>query len=1032
MSIQTPNRNVYDDEGKSQPLIDDTPPGSKVPTGDPADQIKELNDSFYGPDGESRYGNTDNLEKQAKLDSHGYDQDQPSSKASSGAASRDELESQEENASADNRAQGKVPAAEAASFVKPGTSFGKKAKSKVPFVGRFKNKAKQKTAAVLITGLLAGGGIVGFQILQGPLQLMHLSQILQRPLAGQERDTETRMHALFRFAKTGELGHTRLTYLGSRSVEKTNARLKDIGVTVKEKTGAGRPMVYEIDSRKYAPGTSAETTAKAFLRANPGIPSDHVVIPEPRDRGGIIQIRDPKGGPIDDKIVKRVDKGVIGELFKGRKLGKTITAIKSRPVTRFNGSYPKWHPWQRAKVRIGDSTVNTVKARQAKKAERGERANTRVAKFKDKVKPGATGAGVIAGVSAAQLGVCLAKDIAKETPLLSHENVVQPAKNEAVELISFGEQERSNRDFHISQPGAEVQGLKDKKGRTVWESRPLNALANGDGGHGEDLPEDTKAAFSSRSPEQDVSDAMGGADGIVCSTGGQIAGGVIGAAALIAAAPTGGGSAAAFTAVTVASAAGTMAAVAAITTLVPKLLADKPPAAEMLESAPFRGSFAAIGSVDLANDFYRKAGGSEMSANATADVHKIVMQEEQEEFRSKSFMSRMFDLNDYRSLASRTIDRADPDPVGGAQYLASSLTNLSSLTARTFSVLTPKVEAQSRPYDFGFPRYGFSKEDLNNPLMEDPYDNAEKAANILSKNESYIERARNCFGVEITNDPSNGWEVNVAKNPDGDPEKEVIPSTKKYIDAKCAEGSNDWLRIRLFIFDSRTMEAYACYDGADDACEGVEDDDSAAVESDNGTSETSSTEKVDVSKIGTNSDKVKCAEGSDDLGVVTTKYTGVYKKESGPLKIRLCQIPGIPGQGNNKSGGITSGGAVVDARLSGVWVAIAKKAKSDGVSLTSSSSFRLADSCGGTGDGVRCARPGQSFHQTGLAIDFGEMGGFTPTGSSTSCSGRMTWDSKEYKWMRANAEEFGIKQYSAESWHWDPMQTENRCGKNDG
>lgn len=1028
MATETDNKKVYDDDGLPKPLVDDNSPGAKTPTGGPADQIRDLNNSYYGPDGESRYGNTDSLNKQAKLDSSGYDQDQPSSKA----ASRSELDNQEEEAATNSGAQSQVPAAEAASFVKPGTSFGKKDKTKVPFVGRFKNKAKQKTAAVLITGLLAGGGIVGFNILQGPLQLMHISQILQKPLASQEKDTETRMRGILRFAKSGELGHTRLTYFGSRSVEKTNAKLKDMGVTVSEKTGAGRPMVYEIDSRKFAPGTSAESTAKAFLRANPGVPVDHVIIPEPRTRGGIIQIRDPKGGPIDDKIIKTVDKAVVGELFKGRKLGKTITAIKSRPVTRFNGSYPKWHPWKKASIRTADAADKAWKARQAKKLERGDRANSRVAKFKSKITPGTTGAGVIAGVSAAQLGICLAKDIAKETPLLSHENAVQPAKNEAVELISFGEQERSNRDFHIVQPGREVQGLKDKNGKTIHDSKEFNALANNGEGHGEEMPQDIKAAFSERSPENDVSDALAGADGIVCSTGGQIAGGVIGVAALIAAVPTGGGSVAAFTAVTVGSAAATVAAVTAVTTLVPKLLSDKPPTAEMLESAPFRGSFAAIGSTELANDFYRKSGGSELSTRATSNVHQAVLQEDQKEFQSKSFMARMFDINDYRSLASRTIDHANPDPAENITNLAGSLTNIGGLTSKVVSTFTPKAGAAGKAYDFGFPKYGFAPEDLNNPLMEDPYDNAEKAANILSSNESYIERARKCFGVEITNDPSTGWEVNVAKNPDGNPEKEVIPSTKDYIDAKCAEGNDNWLRIRLFIFDSRTMEAYACYEGEDDACAGVEDDDSATAEVDNGTSESSSTEKVDVSKIGTNSDKVQCAEGSDDLGVVTTKYTGAFKKESGPLKIRLCQIPGIPGQGNNKSGGVTSGGAVVDARLSGVWVAIAKKAKADGVSLTSSSSFRLADSCGGTGDGTSCARPGQSFHQTGLAIDFGEMGGFTATGSSTSCSGRMTWGSKEYKWMRANSEPFGIKQYSAESWHWDPMQTDNRCGTKDG
>lgn len=187
---------------------------------------------------------------------------------------------------------------------------------------------------------------------------------------------------------------------------------------------------------------------------------------------------------------------------------------------------------------------------------------------------------------------------------------------------------------------------------------------------------------------------------------------------------------------------------------------------------------------------------------------------------------------------------------------------------------------------------------------------------------------------------------------------------------------------------------------------------------------------VNVADLGKSSDNLQCAEGTKDLGVATSRYRGSYNKEPGPMKIRLCQVPDIPGNGNDKNGNLISGGAVVEARVSGAWVALAKKAKADGVGLTSSSSFRLADSCGGTGNGVNCALPGQSAHQTGWAIDFADMGGFTATGSPASCAGRMTYNSPQWKWMKENAEAFGIKQYSAESWHWDFIPASNRCGSN--
>ena len=143
--------------------------------------------------------------------------------------------------------------------------------------------------------------------------------------------------------------------------------------------------------------------------------------------------------------------------------------------------------------------------------------------------------------------------------------------------------------------------------------------------------------------------------------------------------------------------------------------------------------------------------------------------------------------------------------------------------------------------------------------------------------------------------------------------------------------------------------------------------------------------------------------------------------------IRLCQIPDLPGEGVDSTGTKVGGGAIVNSRVSAAWSELAKAAKAAGVSLTASSSFRLNNSCGGTGDGTACAQPGKSPHQLGVAIDFQNMG--EKGGSSTSCTGRKTavgnagWD-----WLSKNAERFGLKQYSYEPWHWDPMPLANRCG----
>ena len=182
-----------------------------------------------------------------------------------------------------------------------------------------------------------------------------------------------------------------------------------------------------------------------------------------------------------------------------------------------------------------------------------------------------------------------------------------------------------------------------------------------------------------------------------------------------------------------------------------------------------------------------------------------------------------------------------------------------------------------------------------------------------------------------------------------------------------------------------------------------------------------------VGNIGESSTDVPCAANTKDLGTVLSKYSGTLKQGSGPLTIRLCQLSSIGGVGDNTQGGSVSGGAVLNSRVAGAWQALGEKAKAGKVALSASSSFRLNDSCGGTGNGSACAKPGQSLHQLGVAIDFATI---TVKGTSTtSCSGRGTqpgnaaWD-----WLNNNAAQFGFKQYSFEAWHWDSLNTVNRCG----
>jgi hypothetical protein len=241
-------------------------------------------------------------------------------------------------------------------------------------------------------------------------------------------------------------------------------------------------------------------------------------------------------------------------------------------------------------------------------------------------------------------------------------------------------------------------------------------------------------------------------------------------------------------------------------------------------SGPLGGNILAYGAREAANIEARASGGVAMSGTQTAVLDKQAEQQDQKQFRSESFFARVFDVHDYRSLASRAIDSSNPSMTQDAKDFASSLFGVRGILHNISSIFNPAAHAASQPYDWGFPQYGIPSTMASSPLFANPYDNADKVAALLDSsclnsdgttNVScgYIKKANQCFGVAISKD--NGvW--NVAA------EKSVIPTDGSYLDAHCADMSDmNWQRMMLFVFDTRTMDAIACDQGDDSSCANV-------------------------------------------------------------------------------------------------------------------------------------------------------------------------------------------------------------------
>lgn len=161
-----------------------------------------------------------------------------------------------------------------------------------------------------------------------------------------------------------------------------------------------------------------------------------------------------------------------------------------------------------------------------------------------------------------------------------------------------------------------------------------------------------------------------------------------------------------------------------------------------------------------------------------------------------------------------------------------------------------------------------------------------------------------------------------------------------------------------------------------------------------------------------------------------------YKNSSNKIvkvSVRLCAVTNISAPAylttsayasikaeNPEEQSKANGKALVNARASGPAYAMAKAAKEDGVTLELGSYFAFrsyehqkqlrAQWCA-KGDCGGAAVPGTSNHEMGLAFDFDLPG-------SAHSSTRK--NSKQYKWLVANAGKFGFDDTAMpkEDWHW--------------
>ncbi|MEX2014902.1 MAG: basic secretory protein-like protein [Candidatus Saccharimonadales bacterium] len=683
------------------------------------------------------------------------------------------------------------------------------------------NKRKMTASGFVVTVIV--GLLFFFSVGQGPLQLVHLSQILQKLTFGQEKASSLRFKGFIRYFRTGDIGETRLGHFASKSVRKAMNQLSEIGIDFERNTISGAPNKMTVDTNKHPDFKDLpENERLAAVRKHFGITNGNIL----SKSGSVVSI------DIDSTTTKgmRFGNSLTHTALGGLENGKIATALLMRRMAKFFNLPRLYSPIKAAENKAAErlkTRQDRINAEKERAGPRNESTNTRAGPIKERLRPKISSNAAKFGGAAlvTTSAICLVRDIATDAVALNYAAVVVPSMLEAEDKIAVGAQTQSGKDITLPQAGNVVEAFTDENGESIWAAKSLNAVATNGPGKGKDISADYQQAFSNKTTADSIKDfsrvEVGGIDisGAACSDIGVVIQAGFGIGLLIAGPFTGGATWGAFAAKTAASTAAT----AGIMYFIQQKLAALVSTDAIVEpplGGAVGGNLLAYGKHASAGLSGRTAGGVALSSEDSQALLEERDQEEKEKFQSKSFAERMFNTKDYRSFASSALR-----PVYSLSFSQkitksfSLLTQAPSLFSNTFSsalsFFTPKSSAQEKQYNWASPEYGIPSEVLNDPSLQDPYENAGVVAAGL-KNERLddeVERAEKCFGVKIEDGP-NGWGVLA--------EKDTNPTDQKYIDADCDNlDSFNWKRMMLFVHDSQVMSAVACYDGEEEACSDV-------------------------------------------------------------------------------------------------------------------------------------------------------------------------------------------------------------------
>jgi hypothetical protein len=731
------------------------------------------------------------------------------------------------------------------SAAETGAGFYNATDNPLKTAGKVKNLVwgnRRKAVGGGLAALLIGGGFFGLTILSGPAQFIHFSHLLSGfHFTHNEDDSNNRLMKIGRFvyyAKDRHLERTRLGTLGNKFADRAEAKLNAAGYesTYSNLTGLDEGIKIKKDTPHWK-NKSPEQIKSELLSTNPGLSEADIKI-----NNGSVVVDVKSNNYIKNALVS---KQFIRSVLKGEgfstlgTFGDTRLIAKRRGITlhplreadnKALGSFEKWLKAKSEKVTKGSSDVPQVKE-EPKKGANGKddpmatqnasdaSSNASSAVNDAKTAGTATASGdatafskainsihfkVAAGGAALAGVMCLAHGLAEHADSIKDGQVVAPAERIGADIVATGEQLESGQDTSMSDLGYQAQMLHDTASPktsanydTTWASaRSIKAELGED--QAGPVVDKTLTTIGQGSPfDFLLSGPINAALAPICSTGG------IAVITIVS-----------FLGGPVSTLAGTAAGLAfgpEVEGALAHWLSGQ--ALNTLPRGAALGDTANYGVKMLADEQAAAAGGVPLNQGTVAQIRASERGYDQAIFQQQSLAYQLFNPYDSQSMLGQIIDKQSPGPSQNLSNMAVGFLNFGhALASAIGNAGKAKVFAASAaPYDYGTPTFGFTPDEMNKPMVDNPFENAEKVADLLDSNNAngepdYISRAEKCFGAKIAKDSSGAWDVTYDSEP-----LQLYGKSYKEVASDCKDSSDNWLRIRFFVFDTQNMKSEACY-----------------------------------------------------------------------------------------------------------------------------------------------------------------------------------------------------------------------------